>query len=144
MKHEKRVEFNSKMKVLANEIKTLKRDYRNAMKTKGDYWGAQVKCAQMRREFRHRHVALCMLRGKPYERIETATEGNLISWALLAQYTAEYKALLDGQDAESARTAGRKAGMDFPYNHPKVVTQNNSAPPPKKFSLGQWIKSLFQ
>lgn len=96
LKFQKKSKCKDELKKLAHEIKFLKKEYRDAMRDKGDYWDAQVYCQSLRKEFRHRHVALCMVaRNRTYEQVENSHSiGNALNQVLLQHYIDQYKTLL--------------------------------------------------
>lgn len=76
MKHTKYPQLKAELKALAKEIKEwkFKRDHWY------DYdslqWKFQYGVMERAREFRHKHIAYCLLRGRKYEEIEQPRENN--------------------------------------------------------------------
>ena len=71
MKHTRYPELKAELKALAKEIRQFKylRDHwwDHREQSQGSYqWAVESRA----REFRHKHIAYCMLRGTEYERIE--------------------------------------------------------------------------
>ena len=70
MKYTKYPELKAELKELAKEIREFKKmrdHYWDYPQCQGEYqWGVQNRA----REFRHKHIAYCMLRGRKYEEIE--------------------------------------------------------------------------
>jgi len=85
MKHTKYPKLKSELKDLAKKIKELKHKRDNWWNFKhevADYQQNYVqsifmwKAFEKAREFRHKHIAYCLLRGRLYEQIEQPREGN--------------------------------------------------------------------
>lgn len=72
MKYTKCPELKAELKKLAKEIRKWKRnrkeDKRFELKMK--QWQVQDKIDRRKDDFRHKHIAYCMLRGRTYEQIE--------------------------------------------------------------------------
>ncbi len=72
MKHTKYPELKIRLKQLAKEIRewkdNRKQDRRSKLNMK--QWEVQSKIYHRAYEFRHKHIAYCMLRGRKYEEIE--------------------------------------------------------------------------
>jgi hypothetical protein len=83
MKYTKYPELKKELKFLAKKIKELKikrdnfRDF--AHEVKEPRWAQSIfmwRAQEEAREFRHKHIAYCLLRGRRYEEIERPREGN--------------------------------------------------------------------
>lgn len=64
-------EMKSELKILANDIRKLKG------KRKESPYGLVNGLFRLRYEFRHNHIAYCLMRGTSLERIELPREDNL-------------------------------------------------------------------
>jgi len=85
MRYTKYPELKKELKELAKEIKELKHrrdhwwDFKHEVE---DFYQNQVQSVFMyrafrkSREFRHKHIAYCLLRGRSYEQIEQPREDN--------------------------------------------------------------------
>ena len=49
-------------------------------------WKREAEMQKIRHEYRHWHIAYCLLRGTPYEKIEKPKEGNEPNQALIEKY----------------------------------------------------------
>lgn len=77
MKKTRYPELKQYLKNLAHDIRTNKKIRDNAYLRPGRLqWEFQVEVQQLAWEFRHQHIAHCMLYGTSYERIEKPREGN--------------------------------------------------------------------
>ena len=70
MKYTKYPELKADLKELAKEIKKQKWLRDRWHDTDKQQWVFQLKVVQLAYEFRHKHIAYCMLRGRKYEEIE--------------------------------------------------------------------------
>lgn len=148
MKHQSKLQFKEGLKAIAKEIKTTKTSYRNAMREKGDWWPNQIKCAQLRTEFRHKHLAYCILRGTPREKVESnPSTGNPVNERLLVEYLTYFQSLIDGDTTEVAQQKSLEASKAY-----LKVQKNQTAPTmwpmpdtPVTFfvKVSNFFKSLF-
>lgn len=149
MNHSKKLQFKEGLKSIAKEIKAAKISYRSAMRTNGDFWGNQVKCAQLRTEFRHKHLAYCMLRGTPREKVESnPSTGNPVNERMLLEYLSYFQGLLDGKTDEEAHELSQKAVWNCVANDCSakavVKAQNKILPPVGVLTkIRNALKSLF-
>ena len=76
MKHTKYPELKEEQKILAKEIKNAKyhRDHFLELNEHQGPWTYEVQT--LAEQFRHNHIAYCMLRGRKYEEIERVTRPN--------------------------------------------------------------------
>jgi hypothetical protein len=90
MRHTKYPELKKQLKELAKEIKEQKwfRDhYHEVGNDQSEFmWQAFIKA----REFRHKHIAYCMLRGTPYEKIENYCNESP-DWRLIEKIRGEHE-----------------------------------------------------
>ena len=72
MRKVKYPELKSELKELAKEIREWKRNRKEdrRFELKISQWEAESQVEWRKREFRHKHIAYCMLRGRKYEQIE--------------------------------------------------------------------------
>jgi hypothetical protein len=75
MKYTKYPELKSELKQLAKEIREWKRNRKldKRIELKIPLWQIELKVSQRKYEFRHKHIAYCLLRGRRYEEIELKT-----------------------------------------------------------------------
>lgn len=98
------------LKAEALELRAFKAHTKEAQRTKKPEfttWPEYHKCwlAQpsrlhyKKKEYRHMHIAYCMLRGRTYEQIEPKVrEGNPVNADLLNRYLARFKKMLEVKD----------------------------------------------
>lgn len=72
MKYTKYPELKRRQKVLARDIKLWKgnRKLKKRIQLNLQEWQIGAKLCRLKNEFRHNHIAYCMLRGRKYEEIE--------------------------------------------------------------------------
>ena len=72
MKYTKYPELKAQLKKLAKEIRYWKSNRKEKRRAELGMWQYQIQDKIDRRayEFRHKHIAYCMLRGRAYEQIE--------------------------------------------------------------------------
>jgi len=72
MKYTKYPELKSELKKLAREIREWKNNRKQDKRQKlgMSQWKVQAQVDWRKYEFRHKHIAYCMLRGRKYEQIE--------------------------------------------------------------------------
>ena len=72
MKYTKYPELKNELKELAKEIKEWKRNRKEdkRLELKLELYQVQNQLYWFKRDFRHKHIAYCVLRGKKYEQIE--------------------------------------------------------------------------
>lgn len=85
--------LKNSQKKLALEIKELKNQIKALQKERG--CGAacvqQEEVVSLKRTYRHRHIAYCLLRGRLYEQIESrCREGNEPDWNFIQEIKDEY------------------------------------------------------
>ena len=100
MKHTKYPQLKAELKTLAKEIKELKLrrdnwwDFKHELP---DYYQNQVQSVFMcranrkSREFRHKHIAYCLLRGRSYEEFEQPREDNKPDMIYVQMVMEEYE-----------------------------------------------------
>jgi hypothetical protein len=82
-------------KKLAKELRTTKNLFKKMQKDGNtncsEFWNVDNKKDKLKIEFRHRHIAYCILRGRTIEEIERKTrEDNKHNQRLVEQYINEY------------------------------------------------------
>lgn len=88
-------ELKTIQKSFALEIKELKNKIKSTQKERGS--GAagreQADVIVQKSDYRHRHIAYCLLRGRKYEEIENrCREGNEPNWTIIQEIKDEYAA----------------------------------------------------
>ena len=77
-------DLKAEIRLLAMHIKQLKAEIKEFQRQNAGYHGMKiVGLEKATRFFRHKHIALSLLRGTPYERIENPREGNEPNWDLI-------------------------------------------------------------
>lgn len=94
MKFPKRFELKSLCKEMARHIKTRNQTWRQHQKT-GESWSIWAELSKGLKwnsyDYRHHHIAYCLLRGTPYERIEPKVlDGNEPNWELIESIKQKY------------------------------------------------------
>jgi len=100
MKHTKYPKLKKELKELAKEIKALKHRRDNWWNFKHELESWQQSYVQSvfmyrafekSREFRHKHIAYCLLRGRSYEQIEQPREDNKPDMVYVQMVMEEYE-----------------------------------------------------
>jgi len=83
--------MKAELKEQAIKLRTTKEELKECQRANpyGAYKAQWLK-AKEQSEYRHKHIVYCLLRGTPYERIETPKEGNEPSWAIIDRLKEEY------------------------------------------------------
>lgn len=90
-KSEKILKIKNGLKNDGKEIRTLKNAIKILMKGGNPCWREQGKLFQQKLEFRHKHIAYCLLKGRTLEEIErTVHEGNEPNQQLIDKYIGEF------------------------------------------------------
>lgn len=83
--------MKEELKVLANEIRTKKVEWKESQKKGLSSWKIQYWLIENRKLFRHKFIAYCLLRGKTYEQIESKChENNQPDQELIQRFVNEY------------------------------------------------------
>lgn len=70
-------ELKEALKALAAEIRQTKAKLKDYQRENNGYQGGFLAAAEtLSWTYRHKHIAYCLLRGTPYERIESPADGN--------------------------------------------------------------------
>ena len=62
-------QLKEELKAEALEIRQLRKEHKELQRS-GDSYGYVTKLENLKNKYRHRHIAYCLLRGTPLERIE--------------------------------------------------------------------------
>ena len=84
-------ETKEELKGLAKEIRATKEAIKESQR-QGKYdehYRLYLKVESLKKEFRHKHIAYCLLRGRTLEQIERPNTGNEPSMQLIEKYKAE-------------------------------------------------------
>jgi hypothetical protein len=83
--------MKSELKTEAVGIRTAKSEFKDCQR-KNPYgaYKAQWAKEEKQQDFRHKHIAYCLLRGTPYEKIENPREGNDPNWDAIEKFRKEY------------------------------------------------------
>ena len=106
----KRKELKNKLKQMAAELRSTRRDFRDEQskcsKNMGDprkEWTLSCNLAKLKRDYRHYHIAYSLLRGKSYERIECPRKENKPDMAYVERIRAEYTEVQSDVPADEIR-----------------------------------------
>jgi hypothetical protein len=93
MKHTKYPKLKKELKDLAKEIKLWKflRKPVNRKDTRLQQWDVDYNVFRYKREFRHKHIAYCLLRGRSYEQIEQPRDDNKPDMIYVQMIMDEYE-----------------------------------------------------
>lgn len=93
-------ELKSRLKELAVSIRTTKAMYKNCQRGVTPWADFYAFCkTQPSGDYRHIHIAYCLLRGKTYEQVENKVhEGNEPNWALIETIMNQYREAPEAQD----------------------------------------------
>jgi hypothetical protein len=79
------------LKAQADVIRTTRNEYKDYQRDNGGCGGGYtVTLAKLVHDYRHKHIAYCLLRGTPYESIEKPREGNEPDMALIQEIRNAY------------------------------------------------------
>lgn len=86
-------ELKSRLKELAVSIRQSKSMYKDCQRGKIAWTDFYAFCnSQPNGDYRHLHIAYCLLRGKKYEQVENKVrEGNEPNWALISTIMNQYR-----------------------------------------------------
>jgi len=83
------------LKNLASQIKQSKLDLKQKQRTHSTTWKDHYNVNSASSEFRHKHIAYCLLKGRTYEQIEQPKEGNEPNFDLIKKYKEEMTKILE-------------------------------------------------
>lgn len=76
---------------IAVEIKETKKEIKEKQRNKKYAGNLQYSITHTKSDYRHKHIAYCLLRGRKYEEIEShIREGNEPNWSLIKKLQEEY------------------------------------------------------
>lgn len=87
----KYAELKNECKRLAAEIRIAKEQLKKYQrKHGGNDGGHYAECEELAWHYRHKHIAYCILRGTPRDKIEQPREGNEPNETLIQEFINEY------------------------------------------------------
>lgn len=89
------------LKTLACRIKELKSHRKVNNRGNWKLYDLHFKIWKMKREFRHKHIAYCLLRGRSYEQIEQPAEYNQPDMGLVSRYMEQFNETAENVCASS-------------------------------------------
>jgi hypothetical protein len=84
-------ELKQELKAQAIEIRSKKDEIKETFRSGGYAGNLQNYVTDIRSEFRHKHIAYCLIKGTKREEIETPAEDNLPNESRIMQIVEEYK-----------------------------------------------------
>lgn len=92
---EKIYTVREQLKSEAKELRELKFEIKSAMRDgkicTNPYWNYQSNLIQLKHQWRHKHVAYCLLKGRTLEQIESrCAEDNKLDLSLVEQFKREF------------------------------------------------------
>ena len=84
------LKLKNELKSLAKSIKETKLSRKEPNRNGESLWKIQSRCDSLSYDFRHKHIAYCLLRGRTMEQIEKPREGNEPSQHYIDKYMEEY------------------------------------------------------
>jgi len=94
------------------QLKDKARSIRSLKMTRKTDVGANWKIYVAAREYRHEHIAYCLVRGRSYEQIEKPSEFNKPNWDIINSLKDKLQKKVDEANVEWVRT------------HPLLVVSN--------------------
>ena len=86
----KYINLKNKLKELANRIRELKSHRKQDNRGDWSIWDIEYNIWRDKREYRHKHIAYCLLRGRMYDEIERPGADNPANMALVNKYMEQY------------------------------------------------------
>ena len=83
------------LKGLAKEIKELKLKFKDGQRKGIWVYKTERRLHNAKYEFRHKHIARCLLRGRDYEQIEKPAKNNNPDWDTIEKYKQEFTDLIE-------------------------------------------------
>jgi hypothetical protein len=93
-------EMKQSLKELSQKIRTLKTSRKLKNRNDRPLWDIELEIYHAKREFRHRHIAYCLVRGRTYEEIETPGEYNKPDMRKVEGIREELQSRVDAANAE--------------------------------------------
>lgn len=98
-----KIQIKEELKQLAKDLRIQKNLFKSKQREGTDTWEDLRNKYRLKNEYRHRHIARCLLRGTPYESIESKVrEGNEADMDLVEKYKQEYSARFQEVSHEEA------------------------------------------
>lgn len=95
----------NKLKYLVTQIRKSKEMLKQDSRYGTSMFQEEMTLRKEKKEYRHRHIAFCLEKGTPYEKIEPVVkEGNEPNWDLVEKYQKPYMELRV-QNEEIVRSA---------------------------------------
>ena len=86
-----KLQIKEELKILAKNLRIQKNLFKSKQREGVNAYSELIKKNLLKREFRHRHIARCLLRGTPYNLIEAKVrEDNKPDRILIEKYKDEY------------------------------------------------------
>lgn len=86
-----KIQIKEELKQLAKDLRIQKNLFKSKQREGTVGWSDLRETHQMKNEYRHKHIARCLLRGTPYELIEAKVrEGNKPDMDLVEKFKEEY------------------------------------------------------
>jgi hypothetical protein len=83
--------LKSHLKQQTGIIRNTRREMKEYQRESRGYQGGFLsKLVELRRDYRHRHIAYCLMRGTPYECIEKPRQGNEPDMAYIQEIQNAY------------------------------------------------------
>jgi len=92
--------IKEELKLLAKEIHLSKETFKNEQRKGGNIWTFLHALYKLQNEYRHRHIARCLLRGRKYNQIEKPAENNKPDWDKIKEFQKSYEERLAKADTE--------------------------------------------
>ena len=83
------------LKKIVPQIKQAKLDLKDAQRNNTADWKTFRNVYVLKKEFRHKHIAYCLVKGRKYEEIEQPLEGNEPSFPLIEHYQIKMTEMLN-------------------------------------------------
>ena len=78
------------LKTKTIEIRATRQEFKKAQRENNKYWIPGDILKKLVYNYRHEHIAYCMMRGTPYERIEKPAKGNEPDFKLIQRIQSVY------------------------------------------------------
>jgi hypothetical protein len=88
--------IKQEVKDLASQIKETRSNLKDIQRTgSGAAWKEQMQLSYLQRDFRHKHIARCEMRGRTRDEIEKPSENNLPNEILIQRIKNEWTAKIE-------------------------------------------------
>jgi len=96
-------QIKEELKELAKNIRIQKRIFKSKQREESVTWSDLRDKYRLETDYRHRHIARCLLRGTPYYKIESKVrEGNEPDQKLIQKFKEEYQSRLEEVSNEAS------------------------------------------